>query len=111
LVQEDENGKRTLLETIAVYNSCTLDNPNGYTIGYNEETNSLQMTYSVDKREMAKVFLYDLAGNIVQEWELELNPSEMNTTLSIDHAFSNGIYMIKIQNNERVYTTKTHLSH
>lgn len=111
LVQEDENGTRTVLKTIAINNSCTLDNPNGYLVGYNEETNSLQMTYSVEKREMANVFLYDLAGNIVQEWELELNPSEMNTTLSIDHAFSNGIYMIKIQNNERVYTTKTHLSH
>ncbi|MFY7989673.1 MAG: choice-of-anchor L domain-containing protein [Fluviicola sp.] len=111
LVQEDENGKRTLLETIAVYNSCTLDNPNGYIVGYSEENNALQLNYSVDKREIANVFLYDLAGNIVQHWEVELSPSEVTTSLPVENAFADGIYMIKIQNNEQVYTTKTHLSH
>jgi hypothetical protein len=111
LVQEDENGKRTVLKTIAMNNSCSLDNPNGYMLSYQSELNAMQVNYAVDSKQMATMVMYDLTGNIVQRWEMELYPSEHSLTLPIEKDFSNGMYVFQIQNSDQLFTTKNHLSH
>lgn len=106
LSQVDEDGKKTHLETIAVNSACQFDNPYGFQIGFNDETNTLTINYDVNRQKTVKLTLVNVLGQVIQELELDLKPSEYSVKVPINQSLNSGIYLISFDNQETNYTTK-----
>lgn len=106
LSQVDEDGKKTHLETIAVNSACQFDNPYGFQLGFNNETNTLTVNYDVNRQKTVKLTLVNVLGQVIQELELDLKPSEYSVKVPINQSLNSGIYLISFDNQETNYTTK-----
>jgi hypothetical protein len=53
-----------------------------------------------------KLSLVNVLGQIIQEVELDLKPSEFSIQVPINQSLNAGIYLISLDNQETNYTTK-----
>lgn len=105
-VVTNDNGNNVYLDNIELYND---DNPNPpsttklYSV-YTPTSSELKVTFNLPKKETARMQIYNMTGQVIAD---NLLPDTLNQTYTVDMSNQqSGIYIVRIQADNRIESTK-----
>jgi hypothetical protein len=105
LVQVDFDGRKEELKTIALNTSCYIENPSEYLVSFNNETNTLQIGYSINHDKTVQFAVYDMIGQLISLEQVELDAQQTKSAITFSKSLASGSYVVKIQHNNEVYSS------
>ncbi|MFN5846493.1 MAG: T9SS type A sorting domain-containing protein [Flavobacteriia bacterium] len=106
LSQTDVDGHESVLKTITVDKNCFSGSDSDMSCWYDQQNNSVGISYLSEHRQIVDVKIMNLTGQLVETTQLVMEPTDRMALIKLSETFSNGMYFLILSNNSIRFSEK-----